>query len=459
MNKIEISKSPSGADTKARFAGFLFDTKPGDFPDQAVVTAKELVLDLICIAAAGSQTPLSKIITGHSVDYFGSSTMAVPIIFDGRTASPVGAALAGGMMIDSVDGHDGYKPCKGHVGCALLPSVLALAQMTDLKDGAEFIHRIIQGYEIGSRAGVALHASVADYHTSGAWMAVTCSALGARALGMTREEMREAIGIAEYHGPRSQMMRAIDHPSMVKDGSGWGAMAGTSATLLARDGFTGAPAISVEGDDVAPYWVDLGERWLSCEQYIKPFPVCRWAQPPVIAARHLLEKHSIAASDIDYVECTSFHEAIRLATCEPQNTEEAQYSLPFPVAAMIVKGQLTPSEITGDCLFDPEILRLSRSMKLGEAEEYNKRFPQDRVAAVTIVLNDGTRLESGTFEAIGDPEAPFTSAQMREKFHAFADPVLGNDRSKAIAATVDELEGHGQLEKLISLLLEPPSAS
>ena len=353
MNKIEINVAGSTGDTKSRFANFLYETSPGDFPDKATATAKDLILDLICVAAAGSQTPLAKIIADHAAEHFGSSTNAMPMLFDGRPASPVGYALAGGMMIDSVDAHDGYKLCKGHVGCALLPSILAFAQSTSMKDGAEFLHQIIQGYEIGSRAGVALHASVADYHTSGAWMAVTCAALGARSLGLDHQRMREAIGIAEYHGPRSQMMRAIDHPTMVKDGSGWGGMAGTSAVFLARDGFTGAPAISVEGEDVASYWADLGERWLVCEQYIKPFPVCRWAQPPVAAAQSLVNEHQISSKNIDHVECTSFHEAIRLATTSPENTEQAQYSLPFPVAAMIVNGKLTAEDINGENLKNP----------------------------------------------------------------------------------------------------------
>ena len=44
------------------------------------------------------------------------------------------------------------------------------------------------------------------------------------------------------------MMRCIDHPTMVKDGSGWGAFAGVSAAYLAADGFTGAPAITIEAD-------------------------------------------------------------------------------------------------------------------------------------------------------------------------------------------------------------------
>ncbi len=52
----------------------------------------------------------------------------------------------------------------------------------------------------------------------------TAGGIGARYLGgLDRAASRHALGgIGEYHGPRSQMMRCIDHPTMVKDGSGWG---------------------------------------------------------------------------------------------------------------------------------------------------------------------------------------------------------------------------------------------
>jgi len=38
----------------------------------------------------------------------------------------------------------------------------------------------------------------------------------------------------------------INSPTMVKDGSRWGAMAGVSVAYLAANGFTGAPAFTVE---------------------------------------------------------------------------------------------------------------------------------------------------------------------------------------------------------------------
>ncbi len=65
----------------------------------------------------------------------------------------------------------------------------------------------------------------------------------------TRRSIREALGVAEYFGPRGQILRACDSPTMVKDGSGWGAHVGVTAALLARDGFTGAPALTIERED------------------------------------------------------------------------------------------------------------------------------------------------------------------------------------------------------------------
>ena len=50
-----------------------------------------------------------------------------------------------------------------------------------------------------------------------------------RLKGGDADTLRQAIGIAEYHGPRSQMMREIDNPTMLHDGSGWGAMVGVTA--------------------------------------------------------------------------------------------------------------------------------------------------------------------------------------------------------------------------------------
>ena len=200
------------------------------------------LLDLIGIAAAGRQTRLAQIINDHATENFGGT---LPMLFDGRHASAQGAALAAGMTIDSLDGHDGFNPAKGHIGCPMMPAALMLSHEANIS-GHDFLNSLIMGYKFGARAAMAQHGTVPDYHTSGSWGATAATAAGARLAKLTPDQTRHALGIAEYHGPRSQMMRCIDHPTMLKDGAGWGAMTGVAAVKLALSGFTGAPALTIE---------------------------------------------------------------------------------------------------------------------------------------------------------------------------------------------------------------------
>lgn len=405
---------------------FIHETRLADLPDAVVQQTQRCLLDLIGVAAAGTRTPLSSVIRDHAARHFASCDGGARMLFDGRRVSPPGAALSGGMTIDSLDAHDGHVLCKGHVGAGVFSALLAFADAEGRIGGAEFLTSLAIGYELGTRAGIALHATAPDYHTSGAWICLACAAVGARLLGLSRGQTREAVGIAEYHGPRSQMMRCVVHPTMVKDGSGWGAMAGVSAAYLAADGFTGAPALTMEAPAAAGYWEDLGTRWRILEQYFKPYPICRWAQPAVEAALAVQRVHGVNARAISRVEVTSFHQAVRLAARRPATTEAAQYSLPFPVAIALARQRLGAEEVEEEALHAPEALRLSTSMVLREADEYNARFPAERWAHVELVLDDGRRLRSDPAVAPGNPENPLSDDQLLAKYRALTEPVLGS---------------------------------
>ena len=147
--------------------------------------------------------------------------------------------------------------------------------------------------------------------------------------GLTPEETRHAVGIAEFYGPSSQMMRLIDHPSMLKDSAGWGATAGASAVDLARAGFSGAPALIVE--QTQDHWADLGERWFALEQYYKPYPVCRWAQPPIEGVLAHRRAHGLTSDQVERIEVSTFHESIRRATSAPK--QRVRHSIPRPSPA------------------------------------------------------------------------------------------------------------------------------
>lgn len=436
---------------------FIHGIDPGAIPPDVVKQAKRFLLDLIGVAAAGSKLDASRIMRDTALQLFAAPQARSRLFFDGRPASIAGAALANSTTIDSFDAHDGHPLTKGHAGCGVLAGLLAFSEAAiseggGPRTGAEMLADLIVGYEIAIRSGIALHGTVSDYHTSGAWVALGVAAVGARIMGLDHTRTRHALGIAEYNGPRSQMMRCIDHPTMVKDGSGWGAMVGATAAVLAGKGFTGAPAITIEHEDALAWWGDLSTRWRLSEQYIKAYPVCRWAQPAMEAVAALRHGYAFDLDAIERVEIRTFHEASKLAVRSPETTEEAQYSLPFPVAALLARGQVGPAEIDGAALRDPELLRLSNLISLVDAPEHSSRFPAERWADATIVLKNGERLISQPAVARGSAENPLSDQDVSAKFHMLMsasgqqvraakieDMVMSIDTLAETAGLIDEL--------------------
>lgn len=414
-------------------------------PELVQKQAELCLLDLLGIAASARATPLSRIIHDHACLHFGGN---VPLLFDPRTASPLGAALAGGMTIDAIDGHDGFNPVKGHIGCALMPGVLAVALEQQKLDGKTFLTALVAGYELGARLGLTLHDTVPDYHTSGAWMAVAVAGVAARIMGLDAMQTAHAMGIAEYHGPRSQMMRCIDHPTMLKDGSGWGAMAGVSAAYLARDGFTGAPAITAKG----PAFDDLGQRWIILEQYYKPYPVCRWAQGPIEGVLALREKHGLTSQDVDHIEVATFHESCRLATKDPKTTEEAQYSTSYPCAVAMVRGKVGVAEVSPEAFGDAEVQRLSLGLVMREDSYANAEFPLQRYARVYVHLRSGTVLDSGYIQPIWTAEVQPSEQDLRDKFRSLTQEALAEGHGESIEQAVAELAKSGTLGGLMDAI-------
>jgi len=448
------------ADVPAFVRGLTFERLPAD----VVASARRSLLDLIGIAAAGSRTRAAAIASAYAATQLCGSDRSARILLDGRRSGLAGAAFAGASIIDALDGHDGHVLTKGHAGVAILPALLALVDAAGPGEapadvgGREFLARLVLGYEIATRAGIALHATLPDYHCSGAWNALGCAAVAARHFAFDAVTTRHALGVAEYFGPRGQILRACDSPTMVKDGSGWGAQVGLTAALLAREGFTGAPALTVERDDARALWSDLGTRWRIREQYFKAYPVCRWAQPAIEAALDLQRAHRFAADDIATIAIESFREAVALGSqcATPRTTEEGQYSIAFPVAAALVFGRVGAGEVDARGLSEARVQRLLPGVTLAEDTEFSRRFPAQRWARVRLTLADGRSFVSEPTRDRGNPENPLSDDELRAKYRELATPVLGAERSARIERSVDALEfDHAALPVLLEALLQP----
>ncbi|WP_338549711.1 MmgE/PrpD family protein [Roseovarius phycicola] len=411
-------------------------------PDNALRHCSTLLIDTLGVAAGATVLEVGDIARDFAVDFYaaGAPENAATILFDGRKASLPGAAWALATQIDNLDGHDGYNPTKGHIGCAVVPALFAFAETQPDLSGLDALRALVMSYEVAARAGLSLHATVSDYHTSGAWNALGVAALGCRLRGANTDQLRQAMGIAEYHGPRSQMMREIDNPTMLHDGSGMGALVGSSATLLSMRGFTGAPAITAEADEVAGYWADLEQNWTVAENYIKPYPSCRWGHAALDALRQVMQENlNVTPDTVASIEVRTFDEAARLFAGMPDSTTQAQYSLQFVMAVMLKHGTVAPGHIAGQGLKDPQIAALVPKITAKATDQHNSRFPEGRWSDVEVVLHDGTRLQSEDTPASGGPDAWRSDTDIESKFHSFCEGRLSNDRTKAIWAMRDAL--------------------
>ncbi|XXK35131.1 MmgE/PrpD family protein [Rhodobacteraceae bacterium nBUS_22] len=428
-----------------------------DIPQSTLDMAATLLIDTVGVAAGAAGLAAGRIARDHVFAFHGAGAPehAAHMMFDGRCASIPGAAFATATQIDNLDAHDGLNQTKGHIGCAVVPALFAFAENRPELSARDALKVLVVAYEIAARAAFALHTSVSDYHTSGAWNALGVAAIGCRLGDANPDQLRQAFGIAEYHGPRSQMMREIANPTMLHDGSGMGALVGSMAALMAKDGFTGAPAITVENEDAAQFWADLGEVWTIEQNYIKPYPICRWAHAALDALSGLMRAHGFHADDVANIKVNTFAESAALFPGMPATTSQAQYSLPFALATMLVHGRIGPDEITGAGLSDPQVAALLPRISVHEAVRHSERFPKGRWSDVTVELKDGRRLASGDVSARGGSEAPMGMHEVEAKFHIMAS-ALPEPRRRAIWEMREQLmQPEAKFEELARLVRAP----
>lgn len=430
----------------------------GNVPESALDMAATLLIDTVGVAAGAAGLASGHIARDHAFAFHGAGAPehAAQMMFDGRQASIAGAAFAAATQIDNLDGHDGLNKTKGHIGCAVVPALFAFAEARPDLTARDALKALVMSYEVAARAAFALHSSVSDYHTSGAWNALGVAALGCRLRQANAEQLKHALGIAEYHGPRSQMMREIANPTMLHDGSGMGALVGSMAALMAMNGFTGAPAITVQGEDAASHWSDLKNVWTIEQNYIKPYPICRWAHAAIDALAKLMQTHGFASQDVGQIEVRTFAQAAALYPEMPTTTSQAQYSLPFALSVMLVYGRIGPDNISGDGLNDAAVADVLPRIVLSEDARHSSRFPAGRWSDITVRLTDGREFVSGDVHARGGPEDPMEMQEIQTKFETMA-ASLGVTRTKAIWTMRERMLAPDAMFEELAVLTRAPT--
>jgi 2-methylcitrate dehydratase PrpD len=248
--------------------------------------------------------------------------------------------------------------------------------------------------------------------------------------------------------------------------SGYLAAAGFSGPRRILDGRRGYYA-TVASDRYRPDELlgGLGDRWHLVDLSFKPYPACRWIHPVLDAIKMLRDRHQITPAGVAAIEIAGFWELEKLfLRYEPVDLIDAQFSLPYTCAQVILGTPPGSGWFAEDRLRDPDVLALAARVSVTTDPEVEAARMADQSnlrAKVTIRLTDGRVVGEERAVAHGHPSDPMTEEEAIRKFVVLASPQLGDARARQIAAHLLGAEGDTPAGPLFDAILsasEPTAA-
>ena len=408
--------------TDYRTERYVLDTLWEDLPQEVQSYARMCGVDLMCALVLGSRS--RQFAAGQRlIQSLGGLPGDVPAVGSRSTYNLLGAAISMGHSSNAFDIDDGFRAICGHPGTSFVGGVLAAALSKDVTY-REYLTTLTVCYEISIRWALTMQEHYQYLHSTGAYGAFGTAAGVGRLLGLDGAQLNNALSVADFHAPMTPVMRAVEYPSMNKDGVPFGVMTGVMAVLETLSGTTGRTHL-LEMPAYAAQLDSLGSVYHIKDLYFKPYTCCRWAHQPILACQMLMQAHGFDHRRIASVTVHTFSAAARLSKIEPHSTDEAQYNIAFPVASALVFGDVGYEQVREEALSNPDVLSLMRRLSFVVDPALEAQFPARRLAWIEICLTDGTVHTSPVCEAPGEPEDPALGPDwIAAKFRRVTAPVL-----------------------------------
>ena len=440
-------------------------------PAEVRRAAAHHVLDALGCAVAGARSGAAApvLTVAHRTAGWGPATL-----LDGNGPVTVeDAALGNGALIRCLDLDDSHAPSRVHVGAAVLPAALAVAEQVEAT-GMDLIGSYLAGAELACRLGSAvpggfhsrgLHAtSVVGVFASAlavAWLREVDPHVAQNALGICGSL---AAGPFQQAGPGSidghlqaglagrNAMLAVDLAAAGAGGPAdvWEGPAGLFATSL---------GIDVPADDLVE---GLGTRWDSTRISIRRSPCSRLAEGAVEAARSLAADGVTADDVVDLVAvvhpgttgivCRPFpagqagsHPGPD-AMADPDSPDEARFSLPWCIAATLVDGDLGLGSFDQDRVRRPDVLALAARVRCEMADRTHGP-PEGQPGHLRVRLSDGEEVVAMAPGDLGGPDhTPDDDALVRR----FVASCGGHPAAAAVAGRILALEDEPSVQDLMA---------
>ncbi len=444
-----------------KLAKFTSSRKFADLSEETIGQLKIRLLDSLGVAIGALEGEPIKMIK-EQLDDFGGNPKA-SLIGGGRT-SPDRAALFNSALVRYLDFNDSYlaknETChpSDNIG-----SLLAAGQYNDI-DGEHFLTAMAIAYQVQSRLSdvAPVRDKGFDHTVQGSYGA---AAGASYALGLDPVKTANAIAIAAtaYNALRVTRTGNLSHwKGLAYPSTGWTA---THATFLAMRGITGPEEVfegnkgfkeSIAGD----FSIDWSKEDLNRvnQSIIKKFNAEIHSQSTLEGLQELQNQNPFDPANVDRIVLNTFDVAYNIIGGGEEGDkknirtkEEADHSLPYMMAAVLLDGNLMPEQYHPERIQRRDIQQLLKKIDVYEKSEYSDRFPLEMVVDLTVTLKDGRSLYISKTDYEGFHSRPASWEFIIEKFNLLSVPYTTEKLREDIISVVQNLENHS-VNELMQLL-------
>lgn len=446
-----------------QWAEYAVGLKFEDIPTEAVKAAKMFLYDSFGCALGGAKTEDFKILEETFGEIGGRAECSV--IGSALKTDVRSASLLNGLAIRALDYNDVYWKQDPSHPSDLLPAAFCVGEREG-RSGKDLIVATVIAYELEMRIMEAAFPGIRELGLHHATLTSFVSPVVAgKMLEMDAEKITNAIGIGGSHSVTLGAVTAGTLTMMKNTVDPMATEAGVFAALIAQKGYKGTTPIfegreglfDAIGEDWKPEVLtdDLGKTFKIVDCSIKPFPSEALTHAPISAVLDLVLENDIKPEEIETIEIYTLQRAAEILADEKKyiidSRETADHSLPYCIAAAVVRRELTPREFSPTALKDEQILANVPKVKAKLEPDFETRFPAEQPCRVLIKTNNGRVFEKERAYPKGDPRDQLTTEELKRKFSVLAEGILAESQREKAFEAVDELENLSDLSDLMKL--------
>jgi 2-methylcitrate dehydratase len=437
-----------------------------DLSPEAVRAAKMFLYDSFGCALGGSKTEDFHILEQVFSEIGGRGECSV--IGSNLQTDVRSASLINGLAIRALDYNDVYWKQDPSHPSDLLPAAFCVGER-EKRSGKDLLTAIVIAYELEMRLMEAAFPGIRELGLHHATLTAFASPFVAgKMLNLNAEQMANAVGICGSHNVTLGAVTAGTLTMMKNTVDPMATEAGVFAALLAQKGYQGTTPIfegreglfEAIGEDWKPEVLtdNLGKTFKITDCSIKPFPCEALTHAPISAVLDLVLSHDLQPEQIETIEIYTLKRAAEILADEKKyiidSRETADHSLPYCIAAAIVRRHLTPNEFSPESLKNEQILATVPKVKAVLEPSFESRFPAEQPCKVVITLKNGEKLTKERAYPKGDPRDQLSTEELKHKFEVLADGILNQSQCEAVYDAVYNVEEIEDISDLMKLLVK-----